>query len=140
MTDKCEHEHECYRGHLNEGDTFSIVATGVSPTEPNSLYVLCNGGYYDNKSNLKQRLYFSRDPYDYIPNIRKDSLNNIIVANLESQINDYEIIVKNDSLIKIELEKQINLKDDLIKVIEPKWYENKYLWFSYGAFIIWIIK
>ena len=71
---------------------------------------------------------------------RKDSLNNIIVANLESQINDYEIIVKNDSLIKIELEKQINLKDDLIKVIEPKWYENKYLWFSYGAFIIWIIK
>ena len=69
---------------------------------------------------------------------RKDSLNNIIVANLESQINDYEIIVKNDSLIKIELEKQINLKDDLIKVIEPKWYENKYLWFGYGVCTILI--
>jgi hypothetical protein len=28
----------------------------------------------------------------------------------------------------------------LIKEVTPKWYENKYLWFGYGASIIWLIK
>jgi hypothetical protein len=31
-------------------------------------------------------------------------------------------------------EKQIKIKEDMIKTIKPKWYENKYLWFFGGVF------
>ena len=48
---------------------------------------------------------------------RQDSLNNELIINLENQL---------------------ELKDDLIKVIKPKWYENKYLWFGYGVCTILI--
>ena len=71
---------------------------------------------------------------------RRDSLNIEIQSNLESQIKDYKLIVFNDSLMIFQLENQIRLKNDLIKEIEPKWYENKYLWFWYGALIMWLIK
>ena len=43
-------------------------------------------------------------------------------------------------LMIFQLENQIKLKNDLIEEIEPKWYENKYLWFWYGALIMWLIK
>ena len=71
---------------------------------------------------------------------RRDSLNIEIQSNLESQIKDYKLMVFNDSLMIFQLENQIRLKNDLIKEIEPKWYENKYLWFWYGALIMWLIK
>ncbi len=71
---------------------------------------------------------------------RRDSLNIEIQSNLESQIKDYKLIVFNDSLMIFQLENQIKLKNDLIEEIEPKWYENKYLWFWYGALIMWLIK
>ena len=71
---------------------------------------------------------------------RRDSLNIEIQSNLESQIKDYKLMVFNDSLMIFQLENQVKLKNDLIKEIEPKWYENKYLWFWYGALIMWLIK
>jgi hypothetical protein len=30
-------------------------------------------------------------------------------------------------------EVQIKIKEDMIKTIKPKWYENKYLWFFGGV-------
>ena len=30
-------------------------------------------------------------------------------------------------------ETQLKLKDDMIKTIKPKWYENKYIWFGLGV-------
>ena len=38
-----------------------------------------------------------------------------------------------ESLIK-DYETQLKLKDDMIKTIKPKWYENRYLWFGLGVF------
>ena len=32
-------------------------------------------------------------------------------------------------------ETQIKLKDDMIQLVKPKWYENRYLWF-FGGIII----
>ena len=32
-------------------------------------------------------------------------------------------------------ETQIKLKDDMIELVKPKWYDNKYLWF-FGGMII----
>ena len=71
---------------------------------------------------------------------RQDSLNNDLIINLENQLKNSEMISKNDSLIIIELETQLKLKDDFIKEVTPKWYENKYLWFGYGVSIMWLIK
>jgi len=61
-----------------------------------------------------------------------DSLNTEIQINLESQVRNCEQLVLNNELIVVELEKQLDLKDDLIEVVKPKWHENKYLWFGYG--------
>jgi len=37
-----------------------------------------------------------------------------------------------ESLVK-DYETQIQIKNDMIKTIKPKWYENKYIWFSLGV-------
>ena len=61
-----------------------------------------------------------------------DSINNNIITNLKQQITLYEQQIINNDTIIAEQQKQLNLKDDLIKEIKPKWYEHKYLWYGYG--------
>tara|TARA_Y100000593_G_scaffold81839_1_gene153274 strand:+ start:990 stop:1352 length:363 start_codon:yes stop_codon:yes gene_type:complete len=61
--------------------------------------------------------------------------NGKIIENLNSQIYMY---IRNDSLnIKMikGYEKQLEFKEDIIKLVKPKWYDNKYLWF-FGGMII----
>ena len=41
---------------------------------------------------------------------------------------EYEDLMK-------DYENQIKLKDDMIELVKPKWYDNKYLWF-FGGMII----
>ncbi len=54
-------------------------------------------------------------------------------ANLESQIKDYDKLTMDyEESVKL-CEVQIKIKDDMIKTIKPKWYENKYLWFFGGV-------
>ena len=65
---------------------------------------------------------------------QKDSLNTEIITNLEGQIFNYELQIKNDSLIINQLELKNKLQSDLVKLVKPKWYENKYLWF-FGGFL-----
>ena len=53
--------------------------------------------------------------------------------NLESQVKLY---MYNDSLNTSQIEdyiRLVKLKDDMIKVVKPKWYENRYLWFFFGV-------
>ena len=66
----------------------------------------------------------------------KDSLNTEIQINLEGQVENCELINNRHKLLITELETQLELKDDLIKEIKPKWHENKYLWFGYGIVAI----
>ena len=55
-------------------------------------------------------------------------------ANLESQIKDYDKLTMDyEESVRL-CEVQIKIKDDMIKTIKPKWYENKYLWFFGGVF------
>ena len=61
----------------------------------------------------------------------KNIFNNIqeLEFNLEkaSTLNlEYESLMK-------DYEAQLKLKDDMIKTIKPKWYENRYLWFGLGV-------
>ena len=54
--------------------------------------------------------------------------------NLESQVQDCDqIIMDYDEAVRL-CEVQIKIKEDMIKTIKPKWYENKYLWFFGGVF------
>ena len=39
-----------------------------------------------------------------------------------------------ESLVK-DYETQIKLKDEMIELVKPKWYDNKYLWFFGGILV-----
>ena len=70
----------------------------------------------------------------------KDSTNTLIISNLNDQIKLYMEQHANDSLlIDLNIQKsklldnRIKLYDELIKEVKPKWYENKWLWFTIGV-------
>ena len=62
-----------------------------------------------------------------------DSLNQKIIENLNSQIYMYIQQTEIDSAIIEDYKKQIEIQEEMIKTIKPKWYDNKYLWYSYGV-------
>tara|TARA_B100000287_G_scaffold119378_1_gene111382 strand:+ start:3522 stop:3890 length:369 start_codon:yes stop_codon:yes gene_type:complete len=61
-----------------------------------------------------------------------DSTNQKIIENLNSQIYMYIQQTQNDSLIIQQLELKNKLQSDLVDLVKPKWYENKYIWFVLG--------
>ena len=70
----------------------------------------------------------------------RDSTNTIIISNLNEQIKLYIEQHANDSLLislnkhkSVLLNDKIKLYDELVKQVKPKWYENKWLWFTLGA-------
>lgn len=68
-----------------------------------------------------------------------DSINNEIILDQEVLINDLEKIIKLDSIENLYLDKKnlflednINLYIEREKLLKPKWYDNKIIWFSTG--------
>ena len=60
---------------------------------------------------------------------------NEINVNLNSQIQTYiEQEKLNESLIS-DYKNQLQWKEEMIDLVKPKWYDNKYLWF-FGGIII----
>ena len=58
-----------------------------------------------------------------------------IEVNLNSQIQTYiEQKRLNQELIN-DYKKQLEMSEEMIKLVKPKWHENKYLWF-FGGIII----
>ena len=58
-----------------------------------------------------------------------------IEQGLNEQIQTY---VKSDSLYQsqiIDYKKQLQMKDEMINLVKPKWYDNKYLWFFGGVIV-----
>ena len=56
-----------------------------------------------------------------------------IEENLNSQIYMY---IQSDSLYKSQIEdykRQLELKEEMIDLVKPKWYHNRYLWFGFGV-------
>ena len=62
-----------------------------------------------------------------------DSVNQKIIENLNSQIYMYIQQTEIDSSIIEDYKKQLEIKDEMIKTIKPKWYDNKYLWYAGGV-------
>ena len=70
----------------------------------------------------------------------KDSLNVSLVDDLESQLKLFEENSVIDSMLIANKTTQINLLKDTnklleqkVKLVQPKWYENKWLYFTYGV-------
>ena len=68
-----------------------------------------------------------------------DSINNEIILDQEVLINDLEKIIKLDIIENLYLDKKnlflednINLYIEREKLLKPKWYDNKIIWFSTG--------
>lgn len=77
-------------------------------------------------------------------NVRKlekaDSLKTILIVELEREIQLNESLHAKDSLSimfrdqEIELlNRSINLHKQLVQMVEPKWYDSKYIWFLIGS-------
>ena len=62
-----------------------------------------------------------------------DSTNQKIIKNLNEQIYIYIQQTEIDSTIIENYIEQLKLKEDYIKELKPKWYDNKYLWYSMGV-------
>ena len=58
---------------------------------------------------------------------------NELNLNLNLQIDDYEKLIESNKLLIEDYKLQIELKDDMIQVVKPKWYENKYFWLVAGV-------
>jgi hypothetical protein len=44
--------------------------------------------------------------------------------------------IQSDSLYKSQIEDyktKLQYKDEMIELVKPQWYENKYLWFGFGV-------
>ena len=71
---------------------------------------------------------------------QSDSLNVIEINELKEMVKLYEEKDKNNKIwldlqfrkTKL-LDEQIDLYNDLVKQVKPKWYENKWLWFTIGV-------
>ena len=70
----------------------------------------------------------------------KDSLNVSLVGDLESQLQLFEENSAIDSMLIANKTLQINLLKDTndlleqkVKLVRPKWYENKWLYFTFGV-------
>ena len=77
-------------------------------------------------------------------NVRKleqtDSLKSVLIVELEREIQLNESLHAQDSLSimfrdqEIELlNRSVNLHKQLIQIVEPKWYDSKYIWFLLGT-------
>tara|TARA_Y100001963_G_scaffold128058_1_gene182003 strand:- start:155 stop:499 length:345 start_codon:yes stop_codon:yes gene_type:complete len=74
------------------------------------------------------------DLYNTITELEyKDSTNFLVIKNLEDQLQLYIQQTKLDSSIIEDYKKQIEIQEEMIKTIKPKWYDNKYLWYTGGV-------
>ena len=70
----------------------------------------------------------------------KDSLNVSLVEDYEAMVKRLEATAAIDSMLIVNKTMQLNLLKDTnklleqkVKLVQPKWYENKWLYFTYGV-------
>ena len=110
---------------LSSQETVEPVLLDDIPIECEPCPEPCEGQCLSDE--VIQTLYVSIQELEHA-----DTTNQKIIENLNSQIYIYIQTIDNDSLMIVDYKKQLELKEDMIKLVKPKWYDNKYLWYSYG--------
>ena len=65
-----------------------------------------------------------------------NNINNVLITKYEVQAKtDSLLLVKKNEYIEL-LNNKTTLLEEQVKVVKPKWYDNKYLWYGYGIFSI----
>ena len=111
------------------------------------IYILLLGTLFSQEVNKTKTYTFTEEEVLGFTNTikeleLKDSLNVSLVEDLESQIKLYEETSVIDSMLIANKTTQLNLLKDTnklleqkVKLVKPKWYENKWLYFTYGVLI-----
>ena len=109
------------------------------------IYILLIGSLFSQEVNETKTYTFTEEEVLGFTNTikeleLKDSLNVSLVDDLESQIKLFEENSVVDSMLIANKTLQINLLKDTnklleqkVKLVQPKWYENKWLYFTYGV-------
>ena len=109
------------------------------------IYILLIGSLFSQEVNETKTYTFTEEEVLGFTNTikeleLKDSLNVSLVEDLESQIKLFEETSVIDSMLIANKTTQINLLKDTnklleqkVKLVRPKWYENKWLYFTYGV-------
>ena len=109
------------------------------------IYILLMGALYSQEVNDTKTYTFTEEEVlaftNEIKELQlKDSLNVSLVDDLESQIKLFEETSVIDSMLIANKTTQLNLLKDTnklleqkVKLLRPKWYENKWLYFTYGV-------
>ena len=104
---------------MNKLISFLLIFSLLFPQE------VCEGECYTDEEAQNIELYIT----ELEQNSNKDSL---IINNLNEQLQLYLQQTNIDSTIIENYIEQLRIKDEMIKTIEPAWYDNKYLWYSMG--------
>ena len=105
---------------MNKLISFLLIFSLLFPQE------VCEGECYTDEEAQNIELYIT----ELEQNGSKDSL---IIKNLNEQLQLYIHQTNIDSTIIENYKEQLRIKDEMIKTIKPKWYDNKYLWYSMGV-------
>ena len=109
------------------------------------IYILLIGSLFSQEVNETKTYTFTEEEVLGFTNTikeleLKDSLNVSLVDDLESQIRLFEETSVIDSMLIANKTTQLNLLKDTnklleqkVKLVQPKWYENKWLYFTYGV-------
>lgn len=108
------------------------------------IYILLLVGFLYGQSEEETIPVLKSDVIEWANKLKQyetsDSLQTSLISDLELQVKKLEENSTLDSLIistrlhQIELLKETNeLYKEKIKVVKPKWHENKWLWFTYGV-------
>ena len=100
--------------------SFLLIFSLLFPQE------VCEGECYTDEEAQNIELYIT----ELEQNGSRDSL---IINNLNEQLQLYLQQSEIDSTIVENYKEQLRLNEDLIKELKPKWYDNKYLWYSMGV-------
>ena len=107
---------------MNKLISFLLIFSLLFPQE------VCEGECYTDEEAQNIELYIT----ELEQNSSRDSL---IINNLNEQLQLYLQQTNIDSTIIENYIEQLKLKEDYIKELKPKWYDNKYLWF-FGGIIL----
>ena len=99
--------------------SFLLIFSLLFPQE------VCEGECYTDEEAQNIELYITELE-------QKSSSDSLIIGNLQEQIQLYLQQTNIDSTIIENYIEQLKLKEDFIKELKPKWYDNKYLWYSMG--------